>query len=360
MRLPLNVREVQELASVPFTNRRHRARSPAMLFAPWACWSCHAPSCQPSEIALRNYLNLLTRPPDVVLMTARLLRCADTPLPLGHIRAAILRSDRIGRLIMPPVPALLRQAQSVEEIIEHSSRAPNLFVARQRKLPRWGVGCVCPLVSTAAKNAGMGPASSDLRPDTNSPQSGASFPLFDLFVLMAAILFLASAARAAESLGIRMSSIFSSGHCGPLPLCRPCGLEHKRLQHMRWPNANVPAERRALAPSISRPRWRSETSTPCAALLTRPCRKASPPPIAGHRALRKSPQIRRDRWRTDRAGVLADWLDRHRHDPPAPSMRKAFRCGRAPISRRRAFYAQVDAALDTRRGQSRSPSQEQS
>lgn len=139
-KIPLKVREVEDLASVVRKIEDIGAsiasgsfRTMGMLVAPCSIRSL-------SEIAYGNSSNLLTRAADVVLKERRrlVLMVRETPLHLGHIRA-MAQATEAGAIIMSPVPALYARPRSVDEIIEHSvGRAFDLFDLDTGKARRWG------------------------------------------------------------------------------------------------------------------------------------------------------------------------------------------------------------------------------
>ncbi|MBV8915139.1 MAG: UbiX family flavin prenyltransferase [Acetobacteraceae bacterium] len=138
--LPLNLRQVQALASVVYRNEDIGAaiasgsfRTIGMLVAPCSIRSL-------SEIAYGNTSSLLTRAADVVLKERRrlVLMVRETPLHLGHLRA-MMQATEAGAIVMPPVPALYTKPGSVEEIVEHTvGRALDLFQIENTSVRRWG------------------------------------------------------------------------------------------------------------------------------------------------------------------------------------------------------------------------------
>lgn len=91
-----------------------------------------------SEIATGVTSSLLTRAADVVLKERRklVLMVRETPFHLGHLRSMTAVTE-MGGIIMPPVPSLYTNPQSVDEIIHHSIvRALDLF-GFNFDMPRW-------------------------------------------------------------------------------------------------------------------------------------------------------------------------------------------------------------------------------
>jgi 4-hydroxy-3-polyprenylbenzoate decarboxylase len=92
-----------------------------------------------SAVAYGHGSNLLTRAADVTLKERRrlVLMVRETPLHLGHLKAAVAVTE-MGGIIMPPVPALYLRPESIDETITHAAgRALDLFDAYQPDLPRW-------------------------------------------------------------------------------------------------------------------------------------------------------------------------------------------------------------------------------
>ena len=93
-----------------------------------------------SEIATGVTSGLLTRAADVVLKERRrlVLMVRETPLHLGHLRS-MTQATEIGAIVMPPVPALYNQPQTVEDLIDHSvGRVLDLFGIDNGLVRRWG------------------------------------------------------------------------------------------------------------------------------------------------------------------------------------------------------------------------------
>ncbi len=66
--------------------------------------------------------DLLTRAADVCLKERRrlVLVIRETPLHLGHLRT-LTQLAEIGAIILPPIPAMYAQPQSVDDIIAHTT-----------------------------------------------------------------------------------------------------------------------------------------------------------------------------------------------------------------------------------------------
>jgi len=91
-----------------------------------------------SEIATGITSSLLTRAADVTLKERRklVLLFRETPLHAGHIKT-MLQITEMGGIVMPPVPALYMQPQSIDEMVTHSvARALDLF-GFDLPIPRW-------------------------------------------------------------------------------------------------------------------------------------------------------------------------------------------------------------------------------
>lgn len=92
-----------------------------------------------SAVAYGHGGNLLTRAADVTLKERRrlVLMVRETPLHLGHLRAAVAVTE-MGGVIMPPVPALYQRPATIDETITHAaSRVLDLFGAHLPDAPRW-------------------------------------------------------------------------------------------------------------------------------------------------------------------------------------------------------------------------------
>jgi 4-hydroxy-3-polyprenylbenzoate decarboxylase len=93
-----------------------------------------------SEIATGVTSSLLTRAADVVLKERRrlVLMVRETPLHLGHLRTMTQLAE-FGAIILPPVPALYAEPQTVDDIIDQSvGRALDLFDIDTPLVRRWG------------------------------------------------------------------------------------------------------------------------------------------------------------------------------------------------------------------------------
>jgi 4-hydroxy-3-polyprenylbenzoate decarboxylase len=86
--------------------------------------------------------NLLLRAADVTLKERRrlILLPRETPLHLGHARL-IVQAIEIGAVVMPPVPALYHQPETVGDIIDHTvSRVLDLLGIENDLVQRWAGG----------------------------------------------------------------------------------------------------------------------------------------------------------------------------------------------------------------------------
>lgn len=91
-----------------------------------------------SEIATGVTSSLLSRAADVVLKERRrlVLMVRETPLHAGHLKT-MLSLTEMGAIIMPPVPALYLNPQSIDEMVTHSvARALDLLDV-EVNVPRW-------------------------------------------------------------------------------------------------------------------------------------------------------------------------------------------------------------------------------
>lgn len=91
-----------------------------------------------SEIATGVTSSLLSRAADVTLKERRklVLLFRETPLHAGHIKT-MLQITEMGGIVMPPVPALYMQPQSIDEMLTHTvARALDLF-GFDIDIPRW-------------------------------------------------------------------------------------------------------------------------------------------------------------------------------------------------------------------------------
>ncbi|PZP49572.1 MAG: aromatic acid decarboxylase [Pseudopedobacter saltans] len=91
-----------------------------------------------SEIATGVTSTLLSRAADVVLKERRrlILMVRETPFHAGHLKT-MLSLTEMGAIIMPPVPGLYMNPQSIDEMITHSvARALDLLDV-EVDVPRW-------------------------------------------------------------------------------------------------------------------------------------------------------------------------------------------------------------------------------
>ena len=92
-----------------------------------------------SAIAYSFNSNLLVRAADVCLKEKRrlVLVIRETPLHLGHLRT-LVRLAEIGAVILPPIPAMYANPQSVDEIIAHTvGKALDQFGIANELFKRW-------------------------------------------------------------------------------------------------------------------------------------------------------------------------------------------------------------------------------
>jgi 4-hydroxy-3-polyprenylbenzoate decarboxylase len=92
-----------------------------------------------SAIAYSMNDNLLVRAADVCLKEKRrvVLVVRETPLHLGHLRTLASLAE-IGAVILPPVPAMYANPQSVEELIAHTvGKALDQFGIANELFKRW-------------------------------------------------------------------------------------------------------------------------------------------------------------------------------------------------------------------------------
>ena len=96
-----------------------------------------------SDIAWGSTSNLITRAADVVLKERRrlILLFRETPLHAGHIKTMAQVTEN-GAIVMPPVPALYSNPQSIDDIINHTvGRVLDLFDLDNDLVKRWnGLG----------------------------------------------------------------------------------------------------------------------------------------------------------------------------------------------------------------------------
>lgn len=76
-----------------------------------------------SAIAYCHADDLITRAADVRLKEGQplLLMVRETPLHLGHLRAMTAVTEA-GAIVMPPVPAMYAQPQTLEDVVDHTVR----------------------------------------------------------------------------------------------------------------------------------------------------------------------------------------------------------------------------------------------
>ncbi|HEX4014526.1 MAG TPA: UbiX family flavin prenyltransferase [Candidatus Cybelea sp.] len=92
-----------------------------------------------SAIAYSMNANLLVRAADVCLKEKRklVLVIRETPLHLGHLRT-LTQLAEIGAVILPPIPAMYANPQSVDEIIAHTvGKALDQFGIANELFRRW-------------------------------------------------------------------------------------------------------------------------------------------------------------------------------------------------------------------------------
>lgn len=92
-----------------------------------------------SAIAYSLNDNLLVRAADVCLKERRklVLVVRETPLHLGHLRT-LTQLAEIGAIILPPIPAMYANPQSVDDIIAHTvGKALDQFGVANDLFKRW-------------------------------------------------------------------------------------------------------------------------------------------------------------------------------------------------------------------------------
>lgn len=92
-----------------------------------------------SAVAYAMNSNLLVRAADVCLKERRRLVLAvrETPLHLGHLRT-LARLAEIGAVILPPIPAMYANPQSVDDIVAHTvGKALDQFGIANDLFKRW-------------------------------------------------------------------------------------------------------------------------------------------------------------------------------------------------------------------------------
>ncbi|HVA27208.1 MAG TPA: UbiX family flavin prenyltransferase [Candidatus Baltobacteraceae bacterium] len=92
-----------------------------------------------SAIAYSMNDNLLVRAADVCMKERRklVLVVRETPLHLGHLRT-LTRLAEIGAVILPPIPAMYANPQSVDDIVAHTvGKALDQFGIPNELFKRW-------------------------------------------------------------------------------------------------------------------------------------------------------------------------------------------------------------------------------
>jgi len=92
-----------------------------------------------SAIAYSMNDNLLVRAADVCLKERRklVLIVRETPLHLGHLRT-LTQLAEIGAIILPPIPAMYANPQSIDDIIAHTvGKALDQFGISNELFKRW-------------------------------------------------------------------------------------------------------------------------------------------------------------------------------------------------------------------------------
>jgi flavin prenyltransferase len=92
-----------------------------------------------SAIAHSMNANLLVRAADVCLKEKRrlVLIVRETPLHLGHLRTLALLAE-IGAVILPPIPAMYANPQTVDDIVAHTvGKALDQFGIANELFKRW-------------------------------------------------------------------------------------------------------------------------------------------------------------------------------------------------------------------------------
>ena len=95
-----------------------------------------------SAIAYSINSNLLVRAADVCLKEKRrlVLVIRETPLHLGHL-STLAQLAEIGAVILPPVPAMYANPQSVDDIVTQTvGRVLDLFDIDPGVVKRWRAG----------------------------------------------------------------------------------------------------------------------------------------------------------------------------------------------------------------------------
>jgi 4-hydroxy-3-polyprenylbenzoate decarboxylase len=92
-----------------------------------------------SAIAYSFNSNLLVRAADVCLKEKRrvVLVVRETPLHLGHLRTLVQLAE-MGAVILPPIPAMYANPQSIDELIAHTvGKALDQFGIANELFKRW-------------------------------------------------------------------------------------------------------------------------------------------------------------------------------------------------------------------------------
>jgi len=92
-----------------------------------------------SAIAYSMNDNLLVRAADVCLKEKRklVLIVRETPLHLGHLRT-LAQLAEVGAVILPPIPAMYANPQSVDDIVAHTvGKALDQFGVANELFKRW-------------------------------------------------------------------------------------------------------------------------------------------------------------------------------------------------------------------------------
>jgi 4-hydroxy-3-polyprenylbenzoate decarboxylase len=92
-----------------------------------------------SAIAYSMNSNLLVRAADVCLKEKRrvVLVVRETPLHLGHLRTLAALAE-VGAVILPPIPAMYANPQSVDDIVAHTvGKALDQFGIPNELFKRW-------------------------------------------------------------------------------------------------------------------------------------------------------------------------------------------------------------------------------
>jgi flavin prenyltransferase len=92
-----------------------------------------------SAIAYSFNSTLLVRAADVCLKEGRrvVLVVRETPLHVGHLRT-LVRLAEIGAVILPPIPAMYANPQSVDDIVAHTvGKALDQFGIANELFKRW-------------------------------------------------------------------------------------------------------------------------------------------------------------------------------------------------------------------------------